>query len=70
MKKKIESQSQIVSSDSLKHVHNVTYDNFYSKQGVEAFEKALKELKKKESDRLENAKVQIYTRSMNFTIKF
>lgn len=67
MKKNI--KHQIVSSDSLKYVHDVTYENFYSKQGVEAFEKGLKELKKKESDRLENVKGQFKSRAMNFTIK-
>jgi len=37
----------VISNDSYKGVHQVTYENYFTKQGVEAFERGLDDLRKK-----------------------
>ncbi|MEN4799701.1 MULTISPECIES: hypothetical protein [Pantoea] len=51
MKKQI--KTQVSSNSSYNNTYKATYDNFYTKDGVRAFEKGLNELKVK---REENAK--------------
>lgn len=40
-------QNKIILSNSLEKIHEITYENYFTKQGVEAFEKGLHNLRKK-----------------------
>lgn len=40
-------QNKIILSNSLEKIHEITYENYFTKQGVEAFEKGLYNLREK-----------------------
>lgn len=40
-------QNKIILSNSLENIHEITYENYFTKQGVEAFEKGLHNLREK-----------------------
>ncbi len=56
MRNKSKSQSQVFPNATLENIHEITYDNYFTKQGVEAFEKGLNNLRSKKLDIEKNQK--------------
>jgi len=46
----------VISNDSYKGVHQVTFENYFTKQGVEAFERGIEDLRKKSLEIAKNNK--------------